>query len=922
VKVPFQLRRLSRPEPVTGLLLTSHEVPLLLALCAKLDLSALPSIYRTALGFLVALDGPAPRFLPETIRLRSLAPGLWLPADAELVPSLLDDEIKALARRRGLLFLPGGRVLAFDLEKPLRASSLIQRPPMKQTAWKSLPEPPRLAAQLTEITIELPPRVEELLEPGNPATGGEPIEGPGGADSQAARDHGAEVAGLSATLFEQARLGAGRALMSLGQFLHLKGLASTGANWIQKAVEEAPHLVQRLLGDREASLRALLRMFREGRLEQALRRAVNFAEPGERAPTTPYGRLPFNWLGYSLENILGKPAVGSWLAPYDVVHELQREYHKAAQVALRDGDHRRAAFIYGKLLRDYRLAAHALSQGGLHRDAAILYLKKVGAPLDAARAFAAAGDTDRAIALYRREHDHVSAGDLLRQIGEEDAALAEYHRAAQDIIAKRQDYLAAGDLILQKAGRADVALTYFETGWAGRPGRNALECALRSADLYATEQSPKRLIGLVSQAEAYLKPRANHRDVGRFFNAIARLAERPNLAPVADDLRDRALMAIADALRRQADTLAPTPPVVTDLLGLPGPWPASLVDDAHIAIRTQRQRTEPAKRKPSEVQQLMPARPGGRGVTAVAFTVDGDVFQGRASGTAICFRRSTGTTFPLPSSPGSVESLAVDADGELVAALRVSEDHRYRLAVCQREGSMYQLVEERVVDGSAPLYLAPQITNSAGIPECVIWSDESVTLLHGKKLVPHALFPVHLAAGDPVHILLLPAKSDDGGRFLLWFTSDSVWYWKRRRYESAFLGWSPGITVGGARRPPPSVSLAWQDNTHLELAAIGGRGTLYWSLVEITPERLQNVQTRASDHSDRYTAGTLVRCGLAAGVHKNGIDWLRCGVTGMRLLNTTATPLPEIVACHADGRGDELLLVGRNGSLHRVSVPI
>ena len=83
------------------------------------------------------------------------------------------------------------------------------------------------------------------------------------------------------------------------------------------------------------------------------------------------------------------------------------------------------------LLRDDRMAANALMRGGLHRDAATLYLKKLNDPASAAQAFEAAGDVDRAIALYRQLGQHEKAGDLLRRIGEEEAAIAEYLLAAE-----------------------------------------------------------------------------------------------------------------------------------------------------------------------------------------------------------------------------------------------------------------------------------------------------------------------------------------------------------------------------------------------------------------------------------------------------------------------------------------------------------
>src|SRR5262249_50198220 len=151
-------------------------------------------------------------------------------------------------------------------------------------------------------------------------------------------------------------------------------------------------------GRQEAALRALLRDFREGNLDRALRRALPFGETGERGGVPSSGaHLPENNLAYSLTDILGSgggPA-GYWLGGHDVWTELAEEYRKAARQAARRGDFRRAAYIYGKLLRDYRLAANTLLQGGLAHDAAVLYLTKVGDSLAAARAFEAAGEVDR-----------------------------------------------------------------------------------------------------------------------------------------------------------------------------------------------------------------------------------------------------------------------------------------------------------------------------------------------------------------------------------------------------------------------------------------------------------------------------------------------------------------------------------------------
>src|SRR5262249_46312516 len=150
-------------------------------------------------------------------------------------------------------------------------------------------------------------------------------------------------------------------------------------------------------------------------------------------------RLPTHNILYSLGNLLGGGTPSYWFGGYDVQRELAQEYRKAAEQAVRAGDYRPAAVLYGQLLGGYPAAATALSQGGLHRDAAILYLEKVGDPVAAARAFEAAGEIDRALELYRNRGEYEQAGDLLRRAGEEEAAVQEYVRAADQLIDKRND---------------------------------------------------------------------------------------------------------------------------------------------------------------------------------------------------------------------------------------------------------------------------------------------------------------------------------------------------------------------------------------------------------------------------------------------------------------------------------------------------
>src|SRR5207302_9277864 len=104
----------------------------------------LPRVFRVADGLLLLCDQPLPTAVAGPVRLRALADHLFLPADAELVPALLDDEARGLVREQGLVFLPHGRVLSFDPARPLDLSTLLATGDRRRREWRPLPEVPEL----------------------------------------------------------------------------------------------------------------------------------------------------------------------------------------------------------------------------------------------------------------------------------------------------------------------------------------------------------------------------------------------------------------------------------------------------------------------------------------------------------------------------------------------------------------------------------------------------------------------------------------------------------------------------------------------------------------------------------------------------------------------------------------------------------
>src|SRR5262249_23939157 len=154
--VPLRLRRRPSTEPATALVLWSQSVEDLLSLCARLGGDKRPEIFQLPDGFLLKLAAPTVAVCPNTVRLRQRAENLFLRVDAELVPTLLDDEARGLTRERGLVFLPGGRVDAFPADQPLPLSALLKIDRLRRHDWQPLPTPPFLAERINSIVLDLP----------------------------------------------------------------------------------------------------------------------------------------------------------------------------------------------------------------------------------------------------------------------------------------------------------------------------------------------------------------------------------------------------------------------------------------------------------------------------------------------------------------------------------------------------------------------------------------------------------------------------------------------------------------------------------------------------------------------------------------------------------------------------------------------
>jgi tetratricopeptide (TPR) repeat protein len=927
MKTPWTLRKTDAIELATGLLLFTEDAAELLNLCVAVGSNAAsPTIHTVAGGFVVRLAQPLVQVIPGAIRLRQLTANLFLPVDAALCPGLFPDEAAALVRQRGLIFLPGGRILAFAPDQPVALDRLLRARRLPDSAWRPLPAAAALAERLTEILLERPAETPDaVLSQGGEDIGVEepqPPEAEGGPESTAGENF-------------KKKLGDG--MNWLGQKLGWKSLADKGREMAdaarQRAKERQPQPIsERTRDQQEAALRELLRKFQEGKLEDALRRALPLGEEGGRGgQPTNSAELPINNTKWSLGGVLGggRGPAGLWMGGVDLQAQLAAEYRKAAEAATAHGDYHRAAFIYAKLLRDYRLAADVLSRGGLHHDAAILYLDKVGDVLAAARAFEAAGEGDRAVGLYRQRRAHIQAGDLLRKMGEEEQARQEY-RLAVELMRHNQQPHSAGELALQKLRDSELAEDCFREGWGQRPRNTAMTCLLRLAQLLANHPTTVELWGLVDEAEPFLTQQGTENDAATFFNELVRLGDRPHLASSRDALRDRALLGLAARLRQRAGVETRSGNLVSMLLAQSNLWSAAQVSDAESAVKSALQ-TRKVEKKPAGRRVVRQLRIHSGAVTAACIAADrGKLFLAFEDGALRCFNPASGGTLVLGSFAQSLHSLVTDRLGEMVVgigSMRVKGDIMVGYHSIDLPMDSEPFVVRALVDLENPR-LSPLVQHGHD-PVVVVWDQRHADIERGHMLLgvqrtPLPEFPPHSVSEymDPPGILgVLPVVVDGVVNLLIFDECNATLCLPGSdRSPGAPLGWI-AQPAEGSLSSQVFWSSAQGERLHVEIVRVGHiGGYIYWSRLCVSGRTVEAAAAAVSK-THGYLAAALVVPKQIVAIREGGIDFLRINGRQLQVASTTEINLSGAVGCFFSPTTSEVLVVCRDGYLVRVSVP-
>ncbi len=843
--------------------------PQRLAQClAELRPATPPLIFPLAEGFLVLAQDATTQRVSGAMPLRRIVENLYIPWDADLVPTLHPEEAAALVRERGLVILPHQRVFGYSPNRVLPLTHLVDVTAQQHHDWQAFDARPPFAEQLRRIERLFPPTSPEQVFD-DPSLGRSQDEPPSPQLEQAP----AKTRWLS-----KAMLRFGQGMRTLGQSLGWGKLEKLGSQWMAQALAMAPQLSEAVLGKQEAALRQLLKWFQEGKIDEALRRALPMGNAHQRGGPAHRGtQLPQHDPRYSLADLLrhGHGPASVWMGGLDVQAELARTYRRVAQEAEQRGDFRRAAFIYGKLLVDFRAAAEVLARGGLHRDAAIVFRDKLHEPLRAAVEFEKAGDFAEALRLYREQNDFVAVGDLLMRLGEIDAAQQAYRQAADRVIRSHRNYHEAGMLIWRKTQRDDWAIEYFRAGWEARKQifalaqiGDAMTCGQALAERYAANHRGEELLQLLTEIEQHLEQYDLSQPAQRFFNALRTWADRPGLACYSEELRDRARLGLARRLGQYARTHSALGTIVSDTFGQNSSWSAEVVSDATYAMRAA------MKIQPSERESPPPAPltwlGRGRVTAAVSAWETGDLVVGFDTGEVVCYRVQTNEVVSVvrPSEHRAiVVGLSVDPYATLVVVTTASLSlHLLIIQVFTRSGDgRYVMIHsyDRFSDEVNPLcHLSPRIWTTElpkGISPPWVWMDEADVAIFPASIPGLQPGPLVLSREDrsipPVDQLLLAlpephSSAQDAAEGYWIITTDGLWSVRAHSPIYKLLSWPTPIV------PMPQAPVRWCSLSPQSHLLVGITPTNTLAVVEISSAHASAAaQWKACTYSEADTHG-------------------------------------------------------------------
>jgi hypothetical protein len=383
---------------------------------------------------------------------------LYLPIEAALEPEAEAAElsVKLSADAAAYVMHPVAGFVRFDPADVRKVSDLLAAPPRRPAQWDraqpGIGYNRRLLAVGPEQALDLASFMEAARDDigsespsldSLPPAPSEPSDNP---ISQAGR---------------QIAAGFGKMVQWIaGQMPSLGGkVANKLGDWARRLTQRQQQALDNL---RHREIQRLLHML-DANPDDGLRFAIPFTSEPHRGVAPPSARLGRRDVSFNLRG-LGGGRADYWDLREEHRRRLATRYRELANREIQLGRHRRAAYIFAKLLGDYNSAAKTLVEGHHYREAAALYHEKLGRPLDAARCLENGGLVSEAISIYEELKQFEKVGDLYTALDQPENARAAYLR---EIEWRRfqNDHLGTARLLETKLAASDEALAELECGW-------------------------------------------------------------------------------------------------------------------------------------------------------------------------------------------------------------------------------------------------------------------------------------------------------------------------------------------------------------------------------------------------------------------------------------------------------------------------
>lgn len=485
----------------------------------------------------------------KCIRYTQINEQLFVPVESRLSADVTEAELDGLLSHRfQYVWHPQAGLIAFEPEDVLTLADLITHIPPEPVDL--LPGEPgsRLPSRMTSIYPAIPPTMQTLLQQGEdgigskqqgneklPPSEGEPKQGVGNSLGRA----GLSIFGAGLNMASAAGDFLSRHLGSSGSGNGGSSAAGvSGESWFDQLKEwtrqRLEHLNEAVLSEREKEINRLMNLL-EMNPDEGLKWALPLGGAGHRGMAPPSSHLSQRNPNFSMGNLGGGGPADHWDLSFQRQQELVQKYRELANREINLGRFRRAAYIFAELLSDYGSAADVLKQGKHWREASLLYKDKLNNTRAAAECLEKGGFWTEAIELHLELKQYIQAGDLYRQLEQEEAATKCYEIAVAEC-RDRRDYIGAADLLEKKLGDIPRTISCLEEAW---PHSNQAIAALR--ELF---EAFKRH-GLHEKAKETI-----HRVCTGFSPSQTLVALVETLSETATDYPDRAVKhSAADATR-------------------------------------------------------------------------------------------------------------------------------------------------------------------------------------------------------------------------------------------------------------------------------------------------------------------------------------------------------------------------------------